>query len=91
MEELKVIVDLISQLGEQGKEAFIWWVVMDKGSGLVCLFVWIGFLVYLTSLINKFVSSQNKLMELRDLMEVGSGCWVDYEFYRMKRWVESRK
>ena len=42
---------------------------MDKGSGLVCLFVWIGFLVYLTSLINKFVSSQNKLMKLRDLME----------------------
>ena len=24
MEELKVIVELISQLGEQGKEAFIW-------------------------------------------------------------------
>ena len=91
MEELKVIVELISQLGEQGKEAFIWWVVMDKGSGLVCLFVLIGFLVYLTSLINKFVSSQNKLMELRDLMEVGSGCWADFEFDRMKRWVERKK
>ena len=91
MEELKVIVELISQLGEQGKEAFIWWVVMDKGSGLVCLLVWIGFLTYIASLINRGFSALVKLTELRDLMGVGSGDWASYEFVLMKRWVESRK
>lgn len=29
-EEIKMIVDMIAQLGTQGKEAFIWWLVMDK-------------------------------------------------------------
>lgn len=28
--ELQLVLEAISKLGEAGKEAFIWWLVMDK-------------------------------------------------------------
>lgn len=31
IEEIKMITETISTLGVQGKEAFIWWLILDKG------------------------------------------------------------
>lgn len=31
MKELEMILKAVAQLGEAGKEAFIWWLVIDKG------------------------------------------------------------
>lgn len=38
MEELKVIMEAISQLGAAGKEAFVWWLVIKYGVSSVLLF-----------------------------------------------------
>lgn len=34
-EELKMIMDALSSLGANGKEAFIWWMVISYGSKIV--------------------------------------------------------
>jgi len=30
IEQLKLVLETVQQLGAQGKEAFIWWIVLDK-------------------------------------------------------------
>lgn len=35
IEEIKLITEAVTSLGAQGKEAFIWWLVMDKGLAFV--------------------------------------------------------
>jgi hypothetical protein len=34
-EELKMVLDAISQLGASGKEAFVWWMVFSYGTHLL--------------------------------------------------------
>lgn len=49
MEELKVIMEAVAQLGEAGKEAFIWWLIIDKALhtlAVVTIFVTISVCFY---------------------------------------------
>jgi len=96
MNELTVIVDLIAKLGAEGKEAFIWWLIMDKGLGV---FGWLMTLLVLVWLILKVIAtiSQNEVREydlrhLRDAMQVGCrGTITRGELHEMQAWVEAHK
>lgn len=92
MEELKVIVNLIQQLGVEGKTAFIWWLVMDKGLHFVfwIVFTVTGFYCLSRLIVNILVAKY--IQELRDLMEIGSpGNITLQEINQMFSWVIKHK
>jgi len=74
-EQLELIMKTLSTMGEDGKDAFIWWVILDKAlpvvGGLIALFALmsgtlVAIRVYLT-----FCEMGKKLKNLRDLLGVG--------------------
>lgn len=82
IEQLKLVVEAISQLGIQGKEAFIWWLLFDKMLPVIC---WLTTLVFVGVCIFKLVrllhGNEGKLMDIRDMLEVGSpGFFTEEEF-----------
>ncbi len=92
MEELKVIVNLIQQLGVEGKEAFIWWLLMDKGLSFVLSIVvtLIGFSSLTKIVLHLF--GVRYLQDLRDLMGVGSpGNITIGEINEMISWITKHK
>lgn len=92
MDELKLIMDAITTLGEAGKEAFIWWLVMDKGVLLICWLTFFSLLFYLIKMIASTCKSENRLEQLRRQMCIGGGTGVDSDEYRsMIDWIEARK
>lgn len=92
MEELKVIVNLIQQLGVEGKTAFIWWLVMDKGLHFVfrIVFTVTGFYCLSKLIVN--ILAAKYIQELRDLMEIGSpGNITLQEINQMVSWIIKHK
>lgn len=76
MKELEMILAAVAQLGEAGKEAFIWWLVMDRGLGfitIVCVLVAIlvGVRWAITAL-----SFESDVRRIRDALEIGSSGYV---------------
>ena len=45
MEQLKMVLETIQQLGMQGKEAFIWWLVLDKALPVLGWMIFMCFLL----------------------------------------------
>ena len=96
MKELELILAAVTQLGEVGKEAFIWYLLLDKG----LLFLgWIGTvisIVYILAYMTRAEIKKNnaiiRLQALRDKMQVGyMGELTTNEYYEMLSWVEQRK
>lgn len=92
MQELQTIVQLVSQLGGDAKEAFIWWLVIDKA-------LWYALVPVVVAVIGWFVlkvTSANNgyamLRELRDAAGVGCcGSYTEYEHRQMLRWIETKR
>ena len=95
IEELQAIVNLLMSLGESSKEAFIWWVALDKGLGFLESIIIVGTLAYAALRIARLAMADGVEMQvrvLRDAMGVGtSGPVTDGELAAMRKWVEARK
>lgn len=52
MEELKLILATFAQLGETGKEAFIWWLLIDK---IAVGLLWLVAACILAYIITRFI------------------------------------
>ena len=96
MKELELILAAVTQLGEAGKEAFIWYLLLDKG----LLFLgWIStvisvvyILAYMTQAEIKKHRATTQLQALRDKMQVGCvGEITTNEYNEMLSWVEQRQ
>ena len=93
MKELEMILQAISQLGASGKEAFIWWLIADKGLpfllGMFCVIS--GF--YVAIKIIRALSCEGEIIELRDSMGIGyAGMSIrQSDLKKMREWVEARK
>lgn len=91
MQELQMILNTLAQIGEAGKEAFIWWLIMDKGLPFLG---WIITLLLITKGVIVTIRSftyEKTVQELRDLMDIGSpGCIVQHEIESMKDWIRKR-
>jgi hypothetical protein len=46
IDELKLILDTVSKLGEAGKEAFVWWLVADKALPVLSWLAFFGTVSY---------------------------------------------
>ena len=79
-EQLKLILDTFSALGENGKSAFIWWLVLDK---VLPVFAWLTVFSGLFVICLKLLDGLNnitKFEELRNALGVGtSGPMTAYE------------
>lgn len=71
-EQLQMILNALLTIGADGKEAFIWWLAMDKG---LSVFGWLatfaGMMWVAKRLIDVF-SINSMFSELRDALGVGS-------------------
>lgn len=87
MEELKLIADTITSLGAQGKEAFIWWVVLETIPSFLLWSGFIGVLYYGISLIRAYACSHTFFTECRDALGYGRGVLVDSEIIQVQNKV----
>ena len=80
MEQLKLIMETLTTMGEAGKDAFIWWLVLDKLIPVIAwLLVFSGFLL-LVFYITRVLSVFERFKELRDVLDIGSpGAMTTYE------------
>lgn len=68
IDQLKLILETVTSLGAEGKSAFIWWLVLDKG---IPALIWAGFftifyrvaMAALTSIraVNEFCNFRDRL------------------------------
>lgn len=91
MKELEMILQAVAQLGDAGKDAFIWWLVMDKGLGFLGWILSLGVVSFTLLKVVRY-TNQDDLRVLRDAMGVGTpGVVSDEELREMHRWIRSRK
>lgn len=91
MKELEMILQAVAQLGDAGKEAFIWWLVMDKGLGFLAWILTVGAIAYSVLKIIQAVT-QEELRAVRDAMGVGTPGLVSIDELReMHRWIRAQR
>ena len=91
MKELELIIQAITQLGEAGKEAFIWWLFVDKGitSLLIATALFLAYKLVIR-LIRAFADAP--IERLRDEMGVGSpGPLFRSEYEQMIHWIREKR
>lgn len=91
MNNLTEIISLISTLGAQSKEAFIWYLVIDKGAMLLSLAGGLGTVMYLVNRIVRATTYEQDLIEIRNMLKLGSGGLASYEVQAVKDWVRENK
>jgi hypothetical protein len=72
IEELTLVMDTLRQLGGDGKEAFIWWLMFDK---VLPIIAWLTALAILMVPIRWMLASMHGtsyLCSLRDRLDIGS-------------------
>jgi hypothetical protein len=82
-ETLKQIIDLLATLGVQGKEAFVWYLMVDK---VLPALLWFGVAVGLFFVAQQIIRACNnddkKLREIRDTLRVGAPGFYSEEEHR---------
>jgi len=72
IEQLKLVLETVQQLGAQGKEAFIWWVVLDKVLPVLGWLITFAGLMTVVFWLIRAVQSANedaaRLEKLRDVL-----------------------
>jgi hypothetical protein len=81
-EELKMIMDALSSLGANGKEAFIWWMIVSYGSrvvlGLMLLTGAVGIPYVITKAIAAHSSRGRALQTIGEAVGVKFYPWAEY-------------
>lgn len=68
-----MVMDMIQSLGAQGKEAFIWWVLLDKALPAIVWLLSLSIFVWATFRIVVMCAEPAKAMrDLRDELRIGS-------------------
>lgn len=92
MEELKLILEAVAQLGAQGKEAFIWWLVLEKGLNFVAIMSAIIGTCLIAKHIIRCLTYEQTLRDALGSMGIYSGWNIsNYDLRRMFDWIESKK
>ena len=83
-EELKMILEALQSLGANSKDAFIWWLVLKYGSGLLTALMMLCAAIGIPALILRAVgrsSSRAKALEgIAEIVGVDFKAWREYEF-----------
>lgn len=71
-EQLQMILTALQSLGAESKDAFIWWLVLDKGLPVLGWLMAFSGLLWLALKVISAVSAASHMAKLRD--EMGIGC-----------------
>lgn len=74
-EELKLITDLLASLGNNGKEAFIWWLAVKYLAHYITVLLGIGIGGFIVVRVVAAFNGEQRLKEIRDLLRVGDSGW----------------
>lgn len=93
MEELKLILAALAQLGDAGKEAFIWWLVFDKGLMFAGLMVGLAVFAYA---VRRMTRDEYRAVEIATAVARASGApeWNHRDgplFRACMAWVEQHR
>lgn len=93
MKELEMILAAVSQLGVAGKEAFLWWLVLDKlVPTLATLAGVVTVVLMVRSILLGFSEMDSTLRTLRDMLGAGTpGPLTDSEMRQIIRDVKKLK
>ena len=72
IEQLKLVLSTLLQLGEGSKEVAIWWLMLDKVLPVVVWLLILGAVVYLVLRIIPMLTLSDPICELRDRLGIGS-------------------
>ena len=64
-EQLKMLLDAMQSLGTGGKEAFIWWLAMDKGLPVVGWLITLYAIVAVARLVIRHAANCSRFNEVR--------------------------
>ena len=91
-EEIKLITDLLQSLGENGKEAFIWWLAVKYVAWYVTILIGIDIGGFFVVRVVAAFNGEQRLKEIRDLLNVGdSGWYSDHEHRAVIRKIAELK
>jgi hypothetical protein len=71
IEQLKLILETLRTMGEAGKDAFIWWILLDKALPVLAWLLTFCGLIWLVLRIVGAISSDSHMARLRDDLGVG--------------------
>jgi hypothetical protein len=81
IEQLKIIVDTANSMGLETKNAFMWWLALEKGSTLLISLVWTGIALWLIKLVYALLRNHLASERLRKAARV-SMCFNESELAR---------
>lgn len=79
IEELKLILEAVSQLGAQGKEAFIWWLILETVPSFLIWSGIVGAIYYVISTMRRsalFGATEEFFKDTRDILGIGCGGYL---------------
>ena len=95
-EQLQMILNAMQGLGLEGKQAFIWWLVLDKALPVVGWLLTLVGILYFSKAVIQHVSAQSYLSRIKDDLRIGCpGVVVEEEavevLRRVRQLVEAAK
>ena len=79
-EQLKMLLDAMQSLGAGGKEAFIWWLAMDKGLPILAWIITLGAIVFVARLVIRHAANCDRFNEVRE--SLGMSAYSDPGFVK---------
>jgi hypothetical protein len=85
-----MVIELIQQLGVQGKEAFLWWLALDKVLPVLgWLLTLVAFGHTAIKIIGMVSGKEGQLRSIRDALGVGcSGQFIDSQYTQVMREID---
>jgi hypothetical protein len=87
-EELKIIMETIGQLGQAGKDAFMWWLLIKYGMSYLLGLVAVSVIGYVVFRIAKFVHFSSTDTDLVKRLCTKMGCVGQYGNFEREKMYE---
>jgi hypothetical protein len=78
--QLKMILDAMASMGAQGKEAFVWWLVMDKALPVLGWLVTLAAIVLIARTLISWGRQTTRFDELRTAL--GHNAYTDNDYLK---------
>lgn len=79
-EQLKMLLEAMQSLGAGGKDAFIWWLVMDKGLPFLGWLMTLGAIVFVARFVIRHAANCARFDEVRE--SLGMNAYSDPGFVK---------
>lgn len=90
-EQLKMILDALQAMGAAGKDAFIWWLLLDKLPGFIGFLCFLGVAYLVVRMLIRYLSGTGDMSAAKRAASAMNDAWLsshlDMEAYRLRNEV----